>query len=146
MEDLFGCAGVGSVPEGMVVSSALHPGSQPEAIQPTSHTPVKMPAPAAQITAPAPTPSAVSASSTRPRPATQESLLNTYTAHAERRTAALESLVRPDLESWRRLKERRRRRFENKVLSKLAEISETLKDIAETQKSTLDALKKMSHE
>ena len=169
MEDLFGCAGVGSVLEGTVVSSALYP------VQPTRHTTLKtpapaaqmeaaqmpapaaqmpapaaqmeaaqmpapaaqmpapaaqmeaaqMPAPAAQMPAPAPPPSAVSASSTRQRPATQESLLNTSTAHAERRTAALELLVSPDLERWRRLKERRRRRFENKVLSKLAEMPET---------------------
>lgn len=35
-----------------------------------------------------------------------------FEAHSERRTAALESLVRPDLERQRRLKERRRRVFE----------------------------------
>lgn len=41
----------------------------------------------------------------RKRPASQPSFYKTYEAHAERRTAVLESLVRPDLERWRRQKE-----------------------------------------
>jgi len=48
-----------------------------------------------------------------------------YEAHSERRTAA--SLVRPDWERRRRLKERRRRMFEKKSLTCLGEILEQLK-------------------
>ncbi|KAL6478143.1 hypothetical protein MHYP_G00139780 [Metynnis hypsauchen] len=50
----------------------------------------------------------------RRRSTSQPSFYETYEARAERRTAALEPLVWPDLERWRRLKERRRRECEKK--------------------------------
>ncbi|KAK9977201.1 hypothetical protein ABG768_019022 [Culter alburnus] len=58
---------------------------------------------------------------------TTSQFLDAFEAHAERRTAVLESLVRPDLERWRRLKERRRRSFERKMLTSLGTIVEELK-------------------
>lgn len=53
--------------------------------------------------------------------------LDTSEEHVERRTAVLESLVRPDLERWRRLKKRRRRPFEKKMVTSLGTNVEKLK-------------------
>lgn len=53
----------------------------------------------------------------------------------------MESLVRPDLERRRRLKEKRRREFEKKTLSCLGEITEQLKKINKYQEMLIDLLK-----
>lgn len=57
--------------------------------------------------------------------------------HAERRTAVLESLVRPDLKRWRQLKERCRRSFEKKMLTSLGTIVEEVKKIGRQQEQKI---------
>ena len=85
MDDLFGSSGVGSAPEGTVRSTSLFP-HQHEGSDSQEQT------------------------TNRPSSRRQASLFNVYEDHAERRTSALEVLVRPDLERERR-RERRQRIF-----------------------------------
>jgi hypothetical protein len=72
---------------------------------------------------------------------TRSTFCEVFEAHSERRTAVLESLVRPDLERRRRLKEMRRRVFEKKSLTCLGEIIEQLKKISKSQEMIIDLLK-----
>ena len=54
----------------------------------------------------------------------------------------METLVRPDLERWRREKERKKRAFEKKLLGALSQISKTLSELAEGQQQIIEELKK----
>lgn len=71
---------------------------------------------------------------------TPSHFLEAYEAHAERRTAVLESLVRPDFERWQRLKERRRRSFERKLLTSMGTVVEELKKISNQQEEIIHLL------
>nr|XP_023664694.1 uncharacterized protein LOC111842384 [Paramormyrops kingsleyae] len=124
MDEIFGQSGAGSVTEGTITS-----------------TPLSTPQPSA----PEPGPDVFTMKATDGvlgrRPASQAgSFFESYEAHAERRSAVLESLVRPDLERFRRLKERRRRSFEKKVVTSLGQISKNLQEIAKGQQEIVKLL------
>lgn len=73
----------------------------------------------------------------------QPSFYETFEAHAERRTAVLETLVQPDLQRWRRLKEKRRRSFgKKKMLTSLNTIVTELKAIGQRQEKIMEMLEK----
>ncbi|XP_062864537.1 uncharacterized protein LOC134326320 [Trichomycterus rosablanca] len=145
MEDLFGTSGVGSAPPGTLYSTSLFPDKtssnlplSTEREQPCpSHAQPNSPVSEEQ---PGPSASTENRATSRRRSTSQPSFYETYEAHAERRTVALESLVRPDLERWRRLKERRRRGFEKKMLTYLGQIVEQLKDISRQQETIVKLL------
>ncbi|XP_072570052.1 uncharacterized protein [Paramormyrops kingsleyae] len=130
MDEIFGRSGVGSAPESRI-----------------SSTPLSAPQPSA----PEPDPAVLTKKTATDwdmgsKPASQAaSFFESYEAHAERRTAVLEALVRPDLERFRRLKERRRRSFEKKVLTSLGQISKGLQEIAEGQAEMVKLLQNLQH-
>ena len=145
MDDLFGTSGIGSAPPGTVFSTPLglektpiHTISQPPQANPAgegvSSRGVEHPGPS--------TSTSTSTSTSRQRPG--PSFVDTYEAHAERRTAVLESLVRPDLERWQRLEERRRRTFERKLLASLGTIGEQLQEISQQQGQIIELLENRS--
>ncbi|KAI4830595.1 hypothetical protein KUCAC02_002214, partial [Chaenocephalus aceratus] len=68
------------------------------------------------------------------------SFYDLYEAHSERRTSALETLVRPEQERRRRLKERNRRRFETKMLTAMGEVVSQLKSIGSQQERIIELL------
>ncbi|KAI4798961.1 hypothetical protein KUCAC02_020366, partial [Chaenocephalus aceratus] len=68
------------------------------------------------------------------------SFYDLYEAHSERRTSALETLVRPEQERRRRLKERNRRRFEAKMLTAMGEVVSQLKSIGSQQERIIELL------
>ncbi|XP_049336327.1 uncharacterized protein LOC111196914 [Astyanax mexicanus] len=141
MDDLFGTSGVGSAPPGTLYSTPLFPENTCQVPLSTekeqsciSHTKPNSPVSEEQ---PGPSPSTENTTATRRRSTSQPSFHETYEAHAERRTAVLESLVRPDLEKWRRLKEKRRRAFEKKMLMCLGQINEQLKELSRQQETII---------
>ncbi|KAL2080615.1 hypothetical protein ACEWY4_024408 [Coilia grayii] len=135
MDEIFGGSGVGTAPPGTVVATPLFA----PAPAPAAPAPAPTAAPAARRpSAPPARPSTVRA--TR-RPASQASdFLESFQHHAERRTAALESMVRPDLERWRRVKERRRRAFERRLLGTLTNISTSLRQLVAGQEEIITLL------
>ncbi|XP_048878216.1 uncharacterized protein LOC125747263 [Brienomyrus brachyistius] len=130
MDEIFGQSGVGGVPEGTVTS-----------------TPLSTPQPSAPELDPAVlTKKTATDGATGRKPASQAgSFFESYETHADRRTAVLESLVRPDLERFRRLKERRRRSFEKKVLTSLGQISKSLQEIAKGRQEIVKLLQNVQH-
>jgi hypothetical protein len=144
MEDLFGKSGVGSAPSGTICSTPLFnttssqtkssiaqaTGSQEQPLPEVHSLPEEQPGPSTAMP-----------SKEMHRRRQTSTFCEVYEAHSERRTAALESLVRPDLERRRRLKERRRRMFEKKSLTCLGEILEQLKKISKSQEMLIDLLK-----
>ncbi|KAK5899941.1 hypothetical protein CesoFtcFv8_009364 [Champsocephalus esox] len=68
------------------------------------------------------------------------SFYDLYEAHSERRTSALETLVRQEQERRRRLKERNRRRFEAKMLTAMGEVVSQLKSIGSQQERIIELL------
>ncbi|KAI4829062.1 hypothetical protein KUCAC02_023125 [Chaenocephalus aceratus] len=67
------------------------------------------------------------------------SFYDLYEAHSERRTSALETLVRPEQERRRRLKERNRR-FEANMLTAMGEVVSQLKSIGSQQERIIELL------
>ncbi|KAJ8266180.1 hypothetical protein GJAV_G00126870 [Gymnothorax javanicus] len=114
MDEIFGSRGVGSAPSRSVASSRLFSTAIPE------------PAPAAASEEPV-------------MPATS---LDASEAHGDVETAVLESLVSPDLERWRRLKEKRRRTFEKKMLGRMGQISDVLKEITKQNEKIISLLQR----
>lgn len=139
MEDLFGKSGVGSAPSGTICSTPLFntTSSQTKSSIAQATGSQEQPLPEEQ---PGPS-TAMPSKEMHRRRQTTSTFCEVYEAHSERRTAALESLVRPDLERRRRLKERRRRMFEKKYLTCLGEIIEQLKKISKSQEMIIDLLK-----
>ena len=139
MEDLFGKSGVGSAPSGTICSTPLFntTSSQTKSSIAQATGSQEQPLPEEQ---PGPS-TAMPSKEMHRRRQTASTFCEVYEAHSERRTAALESLVRPDLERRRRLKERRRRMFEKKSLTCLGEIIEQLKKISKSQEMIIDLLK-----
>lgn len=139
MEDLFGKSGVGSAPSGTICSTPLFntTSSQTKSSIAQATGSQEQPLPEEQ---PGPS-TAMPSKEMHRRRQTTSTFCEVYEAHSERRTAALESLVRPDLERRRRLKERRRRMFEKKSLTCLGEITEQLKKISKSQEMIIDLLK-----
>lgn len=139
MEDLFGKSGVGSAPSGTICSTPLFntTSSQTKSSIAQATGSQEQPLPEEQ---PGPS-TAMPSKEMHRRRQTTSTFCEVYEAHSERRTAALESLVRPDLERRRRLKERRRRMFEKKSLTCLGEIIEQLKKISKSQEMIIDLLK-----
>ncbi|KAL2096829.1 hypothetical protein ACEWY4_006036 [Coilia grayii] len=126
MDETFGDSGVGTAPPGTVVATPLF-------------APAPAPAPAARR--PSAPPARLSTVWATRRPASQASgFLESFQHHAERRTAVLESIVRPDLESWRRVKERRRRAFERRLLGTLTDISTSLWQLVGGQEEIITLL------
>ncbi|KAL2091534.1 hypothetical protein ACEWY4_013797 [Coilia grayii] len=124
MDDIFGGSGVGTAPPGTVVA-----------------TPLFAPAPAPAARRPSAPPARLSTVRATRRPANQASgFLESFQHHAERHTAALESMVRPDLERWRRVKERRRRAFERRLLGTLTDISTSLRQLVAGQEEMITLL------
>ncbi|KAI4794321.1 hypothetical protein KUCAC02_032138, partial [Chaenocephalus aceratus] len=117
MDNLFGRCGVGSAPPGTPVSTPLFPtASQPSTTLPCASEAQPGPSttlPCASEAQPGPS---MTLPTTQPRSirsrVSHPSFYDLYEAHSERRTSALETLVRPEQERRRRLKERNRRRFE----------------------------------
>ncbi|XP_062342202.1 uncharacterized protein LOC134039999 [Osmerus eperlanus] len=142
MDDLFGTSGIGTAPPGKVFSTPLGLENTPIHTTPTiSQPPQANPAGEGVSSRPRGV-EHPSTSTSRQRPG--HSFVDTYEAHAERRTAVLESLVRPDLERWRRLKEKHRRTFERKLLASLGNIGEQLQEIGRQQGQIIELLKKRS--
>lgn len=115
MDELFGSSGIGSAPASTICSTPLvldEVCSQNTATH-TPHSSEEQPG-MDDIPGPSGTQNMVLNPSRRRRPVSQPSFYETFEAHAERRTAVLETLVQPDLQRWRRLKEKRRRSFEKK--------------------------------
>ncbi len=106
MDEIFGQSGVGSATEGTVVSTPLFPTKPPEpAVPPPTQQQQQQPP---------------DRPTDRKSASQAAAFYETYEAHAERRTAVLESLVRPDPERFRRLKGRRN--LEKKVFASLSQI------------------------
>ncbi|XP_071058147.1 uncharacterized protein [Pseudochaenichthys georgianus] len=149
MDNLFGRCGVGSAPPGTLVSTPLFP----TASQPSTTLPCASEAqPGPSMTLPTTLPCASEAQpgpsmtlpTTQPRSirsrVSHPSFYDLYEAHSERRTSALETLVRPEQERRRRLKERNRRRFETKMLTAMGEVVSQLKSIGSQQKRIIELL------
>nr|XP_055062918.1 uncharacterized protein LOC129445960 [Misgurnus anguillicaudatus] len=123
MDELFGLSGIGTAPPGTIYSTPLF--SEETSSNKSTTLQDQQPPPVQDKPAEDEHPGTSAMQSTtnlpsRQRRQTQSSqFLESYEAHAERRTAVLETLVRPDLERWRRLKERRRRSFERKMLTSM---------------------------
>ncbi|KAI4799920.1 hypothetical protein KUCAC02_016458 [Chaenocephalus aceratus] len=130
MDNLFGRCGVGSAPPGTLVSTPLFPtASQPSTTLPCASE--GQPGPS--MTLPTTLPSIRSRVS-------HPSFYDLYEAHSERRTSALETLVRLEQERRRRLKERNRRRFEAKMLTAMGEDVSQLKSIGSQQERIIELL------
>ncbi|KAI4822348.1 hypothetical protein KUCAC02_007900 [Chaenocephalus aceratus] len=167
MDNLFGRCGVGSAPPGTLVSTPLFPtASQPSTTLPCASEaqpgpsmtlPTTLPCaseaqPGPSMTLPTTLPCASEAQpgpsmtlpTTQPRSirsrVSHPSFYDLYEAHSERRTSALETLVRPEQERRRRLKERNRRRFETKMLTAMEEVVSQLKSIGSQQERIIELL------
>ncbi|XP_034093040.1 serum response factor-binding protein 1-like isoform X2 [Gymnodraco acuticeps] len=131
MDNLFGRCGVGSAPPGTLVSTPLFPtASQP----PTTLPCASEGQPGPSMTLPTTQPRSIRSRVSHP------SFYDLYEAHSERRTSALETLVRPEQERRRRLKERKRRRFEAKMLTAMGEVVSQLKCIGSQQERIIELL------
>ncbi|XP_034067298.1 uncharacterized protein LOC117543254 isoform X1 [Gymnodraco acuticeps] len=167
MDNLFGRCGVGSAPPGTLVSTPLLPtASQPSTTLPCASEaqpgpsmtlPTTLPCaseaqPGPSMTLPTTLPCAsegqpgpsMTLPTTQPRSirsrVSHPSFYDLYEAHSERRTSALETLVRPEQERRRRLKERNRRRFEAKMLTAMGEVVSQLKSIGSQQERIIELL------
>ncbi len=139
MDELFGSSGIGTAPSGTICSTPLCLEDPPSQNRPPTISLPQAQAAGASVDE-QPGTSASTSLSSRQRPSQPSQFFETYEAHAERRTAVLESLVRPDLERWRQLKERRRRSFEKKMLTSLGTIAEELKKIGRQQEQIIQLL------
>ncbi|XP_034067299.1 uncharacterized protein LOC117543254 isoform X2 [Gymnodraco acuticeps] len=149
MDNLFGRCGVGSAPPGTLVSTPLLPtASQPSTTLPCASEAQPGPSMTLPTTLPCasegqPGPS-MTLPTTQPRSirsrVSHPSFYDLYEAHSERRTSALETLVRPEQERRRRLKERNRRRFEAKMLTAMGEVVSQLKSIGSQQERIIELL------
>ncbi|KAI4800563.1 hypothetical protein KUCAC02_009628 [Chaenocephalus aceratus] len=163
MDNLFGRCGVGSAPPGTLASTPLFPtASQPSTTLPCASEAQPGPSttlpcaseaqPGPSMTLPTTLPCASEAQpgpsmtlpTTQPRSirsrVSHPSFYDLYEAHSERRTSALETLVRPEQERRRRLKERNRRRFEAKMLTAMGEVVSQLKSIGSQQERIIELL------
>ncbi|XP_039537318.1 protein enabled-like isoform X2 [Pimephales promelas] len=137
MDELFGSSGIGTALPGTIHSTPLGLEETSSKSRPTSSS-QDQPA-GASIDEQSGT-STIPNTSRQRRSQQPLQFLEAYEEHAERRTAVLESLVRPDLERWRRLKERRRRSFEKKMLTSLGTIVEELKKMGKRQEQIMHLL------
>ncbi len=136
MDEIFGGSGVGSAPPGTIMSTPLFPCQTPPSL--SADQPRGM-----DDQEPGPSTRHKTRRPTAQKKGSRLSFLDTYESHAERRTTALESLVRPELARWRRLKERRRKRgFEKKMLTCMSQIVSQLKDISKQQQNIISFLEK----
>ena len=151
MDNLFGRCGVGSAPPGTVVSTPLNLASTtlPCASEgqpgPSMTLPTTLPCASEGQPGPSMTlPTTTDPTTTQPRSirsrVSHPSFYDLYEAHSERRTSALETLVRPEQERQRRLKERNRRRFEAKMLTAMGEVVTQLKCIGSQQERIIELL------
>lgn len=135
MDEIFGSSGVGSAPPGTIISTPRFPSQTP---QPSSmehvDTDDQQPGPSTRP-GPTHTKQATGQKKGKSRPLIE----GTYQAHAERRTAALKSLVRPELARLRRLKERRS--FEKKMITCMGGILAQLKELGKQQQEIIALLK-----
>lgn len=124
MDELFGGTAVGSAPPGTTVSTPLFPKeTHPSTTQSSLTQTEEQPGPSSAIQ------DRQASGSRRSKTLHRPSCLESYEAHAERRTTALESLVRPELANWRWLKEKRRRGFEKQVITCMGQILNQLKEL-----------------
>ncbi|KAK9969979.1 hypothetical protein ABG768_028120, partial [Culter alburnus] len=137
MDELYGSSGIGTAPPGTIQSTPL-------GLEDTSseRPTISQDQPAGVVMDAQPGTSAMhnTTLSSRQRRSQPSQFLDAFEAHAERRTAVLESLVRPDLERWWRLKERRRQSFERKMLTSLGTIVEELKKMGKRQDQIIKLL------
>lgn len=136
MDELFGSSGIGTAPPGTIYSTPLF-GDDSSKTNPTASSlhPQNQPAGAAVDEQPGTSAMRNPTNLTNMQRQTQSSqFLEAYEVHAER-TTVLESLVRPDFERWRRLKERRRCSFERKLLTSMGTIVEELKKNKQTTRA-----------
>ncbi|ROL43775.1 hypothetical protein DPX16_4609 [Anabarilius grahami] len=140
MDELFGSSGIGTAPPGTIHSTPLGLEETSSTSRPTTSSLQDQPVGASMDEQPG-TATIQNANITRRQRRPQPlQFLDAYEEHAERRTAVLESLVRPDLERWRRLKERRRRSFEKKMVTSLGTIVEELKKMGKRQEQIMHLL------
>ncbi|XP_077065510.1 uncharacterized protein LOC143718330 [Siphateles boraxobius] len=139
MDELFGSSGIGTAPPGTIHSTPLGLEETSSKSRPTSSS-QDQPASASIDEQPGTSTIPNTNITNRQRRSQPLQFLEAYEEHAERRTAVLESLVRPDLERWRRLKERRRRSFEKKMLTSLGTIVEELKKMGKRQEQIMHLL------
>ncbi|XP_051996187.1 uncharacterized protein LOC127653532 isoform X1 [Xyrauchen texanus] len=140
MDELFGSSGIGTAPLGTIHSTPLGLEETSTQSMPTTSSLQDQPAGASMDEQPGTSTipnTNVTSRQRRPQPL---QFLEAYEEHAERRTAVLESLVRPDLERWWRLKERRRRSFEKKMVTSLGTIVEELKKMGKRQEQIMHLL------
>ncbi|CAM4573013.1 unnamed protein product [Leuciscus chuanchicus] len=117
MDELFGLLGIGTAPAGTMHSTPLGLEETSSKSRPTTSLQDQS-AGASMDEQPGTSTIQNTNLTSRQRRPQPSQFLEAYEEHAERRTAVLESLVRPDLERWRRLKERSRRSFEKKMNAK----------------------------
>lgn len=140
MDELFGSSGIGTAPPGTIHSTPLGLEETSSTSRPTTSSLQDQPVGASMDEQPG-TATIQNANITRRQRRPQPlQFLDAYEEHAERRTAVLESLVRPDLERWRRLKERWRRSFEKKMVTSLGTIVEELKNMGKRQEQIMHLL------
>nr|XP_054588979.1 uncharacterized protein LOC129153567 [Nothobranchius furzeri] len=109
MDELFGHTAVGSAPPGTTGSTPLFPKeAHPSAAQSSPAETEEQPGPSSAIQ------DRQASGSKRSKTAHLPAFFQSYEAHAECRTTALESLTRPGLANWRRLKEKRKVGLRNK--------------------------------
>ena len=136
MDEIFGGFGAGSAPPGKTMSTPLFPGETTTGEEGITE---KQPGPSTAVPSTA-------RLATRQRGSTRPSFYDTYQAHTERRTAALESFARPELARFRWLKERRRRTFEKKMPSCMSQILTQLKEMGKKQDQLIELLKNANQE
>lgn len=134
MDEIFGGSGVGSASPGTIISTPLFPSQNPSPLQTPSEV-------IHQSDNEDPQPGPSTAIPTTKRSTHKSTFHDTYRSHAERRTAALESLVRPEITRWRRLKEKRRRTHEKKMVTCMGQVLTQLKEIGKQQKEIIGLLK-----
>ncbi len=137
MDDIFGGSGVGTAPPGTVTATPLFPSQTSLS---SEDQPPTQSAPAEDHGVQPQEPRPPARHRARPPQRRLPSFQETYESHAERRTTALESLVRPELARWRRLKERRRRSFEKKMVTCMGQIVSQLKEIGKQQEKIISLL------
>ncbi|XP_051981724.1 uncharacterized protein LOC127643165 [Xyrauchen texanus] len=140
MDELFGSSGIGTAPLGTIHSTPLGLEETSTQSMPTTSSLQDQPACASMDEQPGTSTipnTNVTSRQRRPQPL---QFLEAYEEHAERRTAVLESLVRPDLERWWRLKERRRRSFEKNMVTSLGTIVEELQKMGKRQEQIMHLL------
>lgn len=149
MDELFGSSGIGTAPPDTIYSTPLFCDDSSKTNPTISNNPpttlnnFQQPSrPEGAAVEEQPGTSAIQnpTTLTNRQRQTPSHFLEAYEAHAERRTAVLESLVRPDFERWQRLKERRRRSFERKLLTSMGTVVEELKKISNQQEEIIHLL------